>query len=100
MHTQDHLPVPRRLLLMVASSTILTLLTLAACGASTVSGPAAHATATTRAQTTATAAQATRAAQPVLLAMQVTQQGTLDQYNQSAVLSGKNLTTSMPFTLR
>ena len=79
---------------------MLTLLALAACGSSTPSRPAAHATATVRAQTTATAAQATRAAQPVLLAMQVTQQGTLDQYNQSAVLSGKNLTTSMPFTLR
>jgi hypothetical protein len=27
-------------------------------------------------------------------------QGTLDQYKQSAVLSGRNLTTSVPFTLR
>ena len=57
---------------------MLTLLALAACGSSTPSRPAAHATATVRAQTTATAAfQATRAAQPVLLAMQVAQQGTL-----------------------
>lgn len=66
--------------LLVGCSLMLTLLALAACSSSTlsVSGPAAHATATAQAQTTVTAAaQATRAAQPVLLAMQVTQQGAL-----------------------
>lgn len=64
--------------LLVGCSLMLTLLALAACGSSALSGPAAHATATARAGTDATAAaQATRTAQPVLVAMQVIQQGTL-----------------------
>lgn len=84
MHSQDHLSVPRQLPFLAGCSLILicALSVLAACGASTLSGPAAHATATARAQTAATtAAQATHAAEPVLLAIQVTQQGTLAQNN-------------------
>lgn len=76
--SRDHSPVPKAPTFLARCGLALTLLVLAACDSSTLSGPAAHATATARAGTDATAAaQATRTAQPVLVAMQVIQQGTL-----------------------